>query len=370
MKKKIDQRNRRLYKILAVFFLIMGILTAVGGRLFSFGCSKYLSSFSVADYEKRVEIWDDPAGNSSRSKLEDMNIDYRNVMKHVFSFAGLMVGENYIDVEQVSDSFTYFYEIQTGFEKKTYEDKPYLIPYPVENSRGAVILIPGGAYAYKSTDGGGTAEGRDAALALNQAGYSAFVLHYRSNPYEYPIPMLDVQRAVRYLRFHAGEYGVDPNQIALLGFSAGGFQVGSYLNQIRGQWWFPEGYVPDEIDQVDDGVAAAGMIYPVLTFEHNVRMLFCLFDGDTVKDSEKREQLLQFTDLSTQFRSADVPQLVVYGTADNLAKMDGAQKYIAAARLQWADIQEVAAEGQGHAFGMQYYMNDYVQMLERVLHGN
>ncbi len=355
---------------MAVFFIVMAVLTTVGGRLVSFCFSRYLGSMSVADYEQKVDIWDNPAGNSSRSKLEDMKIDYGNLMKHVNAFAGMMVGENYYDVEQTADSFTYFYEIQSGFEKKTYEDIPYLIPYPVENSRGAVILIPGGAYGYKSIDGGGTAEGRDAALVLNQAGYSAFVLHYRSNPYEYPIPQLDVQRAVRYLRYHAAEYGIDPGQIALLGFSAGGFQVGSYLNQIRGQYLFPEGYIPDEIDQMDDGVAAAGMIYPVLNFAHNVRMLFCLFDGDLVRNGETREQLLQFTDLSGQFRSADVPQLVVYGTEDTLAGIEGAQKYIAAARLQGAYIQESAAEGQGHGFGMQYYMESYITMLEYILHWN
>jgi acetyl esterase/lipase len=52
---------------------------------------------------------------------------------------------------------------------------------------------------------------------------AAFVLKYRLGPrYHYPNQLLDAQRAIRYVRSHAAEDGIDPNHIGIMGFSAGG----------------------------------------------------------------------------------------------------------------------------------------------------
>ena len=216
---------------------------------------------------------------------------------------------------------------------------------------------------------GSTGEGKDIALTLNQHGYSAFVLHYRSNPYEYPIPQLDVQRAVRYLRANAEKYGFDPENIALIGFSAGGNQVGSYINLIMGNNLFPEDYTPDAIDVINDSVQAAGMIYPALSYNVNVPMLFCSFSDKLVRDEVKRSQLLLNMDLSQQFNSEEIPQLVSYGTSDGMVGMDESKKYIEVARENGADITEIVAEGQDHGFGQQFYMDEFVLLLNRAFDG-
>ena len=58
---------------------------------------------------------------------------------------------------------------------------------------------------------------------FNALGLTAFVLRYRVAPrYRDPAPMLDAQRAIRFVRAHATEFGVRPDQIGVLGFSAGG----------------------------------------------------------------------------------------------------------------------------------------------------
>lgn len=131
---------------------------------------------------------------------------------------------------------------------------------------------------------------KDIAISLNEASISAFVLHYRFNPYEYPIPQLNFQRAVRYLRYHASEFGFDSKNISLR-FSAGGNQIGAYLNLIMGNAYFPEDYTPDEIDSVEDSVLAMGMIYPALTYKYNVPMLSS-FDANAVRDEVTRKKLL------------------------------------------------------------------------------
>lgn len=62
---------------------------------------------SVADYDKRVEIWDQPAGNSNRSKLDDMNIKSKkgNLMLATVSFVKAIVDTDYEDAEQTVDTY-------------------------------------------------------------------------------------------------------------------------------------------------------------------------------------------------------------------------------------------------------------------------
>jgi acetyl esterase/lipase len=94
---------------------------------------------------------------------------------------------------------------------------------PPEKRNGtAVILIPGGGN--KSVVVG--TEGTDVAPWLNDFGVSAFILRYRIRPYESAVEGLaDTQRAVRMVRSRASEWGVDPNKIGVMGFSAGGEQA-------------------------------------------------------------------------------------------------------------------------------------------------
>lgn len=320
----------------------------------------------VADYSRRELIWGSSIpGNSSDSKLLAMNIRQEDgLLLETIPFLEAIVGTEYEDQEETIDTYTYLYEIQRGHEKATYQDEPYLIPYLVEGSDSAVIVIPGGGYGYKSIDGGRNHEGKDVALTLNEAGISAFVLWYRSNPYEYPIPQLDVQRAVRFIRYHAQDYGIDPEHIGLIGFSAGGYQVGSYINLIASQDHFPEGYIPDEIDLVDDSVQAAAMIYPALTYRYNVPMLFASFDAELVRDPESREALLQMTDLPAHISSQAVPQFICYGTRDHLVAPESVLGYASAAQEAGCQVTLTVAQGQDHGFRQEFYMEDYLRFLQ------
>ena len=83
----------------------------------------------------------------------------------------------------------------------------------------AVIVCPGGGMQFLSSD----TEGLQVARYLNSIGVTAFVLRYRVRPdYDEPDAQLDGMRAVRYVRHHAKFFGVDPERIGVLGFSAGG----------------------------------------------------------------------------------------------------------------------------------------------------
>lgn len=87
----------------------------------------------------------------------------------------------------------------------------------------AVIVCPGGGYTHLAYD----KEGTRIAEWLNLRGISAFVLTYRLAPrYHAPVPILDGERAVRWVRAHAQQYAIDPARIGMWGFSAGGHLVG------------------------------------------------------------------------------------------------------------------------------------------------
>ncbi len=83
----------------------------------------------------------------------------------------------------------------------------------------AVIVCPGGAYKHLAVQHEGVEIGR----WLNDQGITAFLLKYRVPKREaVPVALQDAQRALSLVRSRAGEFGVDPDWIGILGFSAGG----------------------------------------------------------------------------------------------------------------------------------------------------
>ena len=86
-----------------------------------------------------------------------------------------------------------------------------------KKSDAAILIFPGGAYAFLADH-----EGRGYAEYLNSIGYDAFVCLYRVAPARFPGALLDARRAVRVIKKHARELGIDPDKIVVMGSSAGG----------------------------------------------------------------------------------------------------------------------------------------------------
>jgi len=103
------------------------------------------------------------------------------------------------------------------------EDTPTLTVFDTAYDHGngsAVLILPGGAYLGLAANH----EGRQVADWFTARGIRAFVLSYRlsSNGYLLPVPLIDARRAVQTIRARARDYKIDPNRIAIIGFSAGG----------------------------------------------------------------------------------------------------------------------------------------------------
>lgn len=134
-------------------------------------------------------------------------------------------------------------------------------------NRTAVLIFPGGAYETLEME----REGSKVAQAFNENNVVAFVVKYtlpnlskESNSTF--SPLIDAQNAVRYVREHAEEFGVNPNKIGVIGFSAGGHlaaTLGTHYN-------FPLIENSKHISLRPDFMA---LIYPVISFSDSVTHL-------------------------------------------------------------------------------------------------
>lgn len=143
------------------------------------------------------------------------------------------------------------------------KDQPFVYAWPAakEKANGAAFVVcPGGGYGGLAADH----EGTQVAKWFNGLGVSAFVLHYRlgSQGYHYPVQLIDVQRAIRHVRANAKEYGIDPNRIGIVGFSAGG-----HLSSMAATLFDekPAGATKDAVDQVSARPDVAAPTYPVIS---------------------------------------------------------------------------------------------------------
>lgn len=107
-----------------------------------------------------------------------------------------------------------------------------LTPYVVDKGSVGVVVCPGGSYFWHDME----VEGHAVARWLNANGISAFVLRYRTayvpayifhhrllfRGNRYPDPQDDLRQALRHVRQNATRYGVNPDSIGVMGFSAGG----------------------------------------------------------------------------------------------------------------------------------------------------
>lgn len=94
-------------------------------------------------------------------------------------------------------------------------------------TRPAVIIFPGGGFGRISSS-----EGEPVALTFNNLGYNAFVLTYSVLDYsEYPNPLDEALQTIALVREHAEEWQIDPDKIAVMGFSAGANLAGMVATQ-------------------------------------------------------------------------------------------------------------------------------------------
>lgn len=120
----------------------------------------------------------------------------------------------------------------------------------------AVVICPGGGYSILAYD----LEGTEVAQWLNSIGVTAVLLKYRvprrDKDQPHMAPLQDAQRAIRLTRLNAEDWGIDPERIGVLGFSAGG-----HLTVMTGTHWDETTY--GAVDGADELSCRPDFLIPI-----------------------------------------------------------------------------------------------------------
>ena len=96
------------------------------------------------------------------------------------------------------------------------------VHHPAEPNGKGLIVIHGSGWQAPTTYGSWQLKGRGVPRIFVDVGYTVFVINHRQTPrFRYPAAVEDVQRAVRYVRYYAGRYDIDPDQLGGWGGSSG-----------------------------------------------------------------------------------------------------------------------------------------------------
>ena len=132
---------------------------------------------------------------------------------------------------------------------------------PQQPGGAAVLIAPGGGYRHVVID----KEGFELGRWLAERGITAFVLFYRLPHQGWAagpdVALSDAQRALRLIRHRHAEWGIDPQRISVMGFSAGGHVAASLATRFAAQTYGPV----DAADRVSARPDAAALIYPVIS---------------------------------------------------------------------------------------------------------
>jgi acetyl esterase/lipase len=205
-------------------------------------------------------------------------------------------------------------------------DKPSVTVYfPVkEKATGAAVLIcPGGGYVTLALNH----EGWQVAKWFNEQGITAVILRYRvgtwdHKKYMHPAPFMDVSRGMRLVRSKSKEWGLNPEKIGVLGFSAGG-----HLASCLGTMY--DGGNPkakDPIDRVSSKPNYMALIYPVITFR--TKAAFTFGRGVLLGDNA-RQSLVDSMSTETRVSTMTPPTFIMYTDQDDINAMNGVLFYSA-----------------------------------------
>ncbi|GAA4778044.1 alpha/beta hydrolase [Stakelama sediminis] len=139
---------------------------------------------------------------------------------------------------------------------------PRMKIYRPANPNGTAVLIMGGGGYFRIQIGH---ESDPAARWLLALGVTPVVLYYRmpADGWQRDAPFQDAQRAMRLLRSRASEFGIDPDKIGVMGFSAGGHLAAMTETRFRHAWYQPV----DAADKLSSRPDFAALIFPVITFK-------------------------------------------------------------------------------------------------------
>lgn len=231
-------------------------------------------------------------------------------------------------------------------------DRPrlyYFTPPKAEQNGVAVVVAPGGSYAHH---GGLSREGVEVSKWLVSHGITAIILRYRVHgPRQYGgLDFLaDGQRAVRTVRAHADELGIDPERIGMMGFSAGGHLASNVAINCADDRGQPG--ASDPVERESCQLAFSALVYSVITLDEryahrrSVRNML----GGAVPASPQLERQLS-TEL--QVTPSTAPAFLVHSDHDRKVAVDNSTLYHQALVHNGVPAELWIFEDGGHGVGL------------------
>jgi acetyl esterase/lipase len=230
------------------------------------------------------------------------------------------------------------------------------------NGLGVIVAVSGGWFSSPEMMGGMVQMN-----PLIDRGYTLFAVVHGSQP-KFTIPEIleDIHRAVRFVRFHAKEYGIDPDRIGITGGSAGG-----HLSLMQGN--APHNGYPkskDPIERVSSRVQAVGCFFPPTDFLNygkpgedaigrgrlvNYAAPFAfhtLERGKFVPVTDEARILEIGKEISpiTHVSPKSAPTLIVHGNKDDLVPIQQAEIMVEKLKSAGVEAKLVVKEGAGHGW--------------------
>ena len=227
----------------------------------------------------------------------------------------------------------------------TADGKANMVAYLPENPTGrAVVDCPGGGYSHLATQH----EGHDWATYFNQQGIAFFVLTYRMPGGDRSIPMSDAQNAIRMVRDSAAAWHINPEDVGIMGFSAGGHLASTVSTH----------------SEYDCRPNFSILFYPVISMnERETHKGSCQnFLG---KDGQKDERLVkEFSNQNAVVRHLTPPAIILTANDDGtVAPVTNAIAYYSAMRRNGNDCALYVYPTGGHGFGFRTSWTYHDQML-------
>lgn len=216
-------------------------------------------------------------------------------------------------------------------------------PEKNNNTGKAVIIFPGGGYSVLAIDH----EGYAIAKRLNEEGVSAFVVKYRL-PSDLTMedksigPLQDAQRAIQLVRERAVEWGISPNEIGIVGSSAGG-HLASTLGTHYREALIPN---PNNISLRPDFML---LLYPVISMSSEIT-----HKGSQVNllgENPSASQLAKFSN-EKQVTDDTPPTFIVHAKDDKTVPIANSERFRDSLISHHVPVKLLVYEAGGHGFGL------------------
>jgi len=244
------------------------------------------------------------------------------------------------------DETIYLWRNIQGMEK---EPSVMFVHKPkIENNGAAVIICPGGSYFHLDL----YAEGHTTAKWFAEQGFTAFMLRYRTNQsfYTEPAMLQYLQRAIQLVRENAEIYGIDPNRVGIIGYSAGGHLVAMAGEFFESHNELEKLGIKTDVSIRPDYVMP---IYPVVSMQDDIAHTW---SRNSLLGHSKKDQSQERKDeFSLELHVPDnmPPTYIVVAEDDPIVKPENAKRLYAALEEKNIPNCRIAIYEWGkHGFGM------------------